>query len=1518
MAVAPTVVDTPNKIPAEDFSVKAKAEGTTPSEFGIPKKPTSSKMTEHDLRMLPFIYGATFKQEPETFYDAVKTGAINGLAYEAQRKIDQNKTVAITSAISNPDRPNPQEALVSLQTELNTIDTASRLIPKGIVALLSDQDPAKRDYALTRLNRVLLADRLTRNKITVAESDNFATNFDFVDYLVSSPQNLFILNKQRNYADKYAEIIYSQVSDEEMTKQLDTLLTEMSDQGLFTNDNRFYLNDFVSMVSVGSEGKASKLRGLFSLLDTGLTVGPLAVKGVTTVSRLGVAGSVTAAATTTGYLGRSIMGTASSIAMDAARLVGYKTNNPLLVRRILDGERIMDDPLRSVANLANNQSPSMTTTTLQRPEYWSATSSQAVRAWEEESQAIREALDIARASGSAVDDPIFETLKSNITASVRSNATANGSRRFLDTDVVIDELDNVYLQEFFGTHAGAYFNGAAGKRAAQNFADQVGGEVVVGESVGTFMVKKTTNIPIQFRELSLENLNAYMLYNTEDMGEGALRYWAGSPLSQTDPRFNGLLQQAYAAGERWRVSTVGSLKEVERLNTRGQRNQVWAMFDELNHGSHSQRRTAFTEAEFRTEFRNTHNIDATDAQVAMYLRVQNHLDVDAMFKADYMFKEQIAKGVVVRSDNGYRVVPTRASKIPATEKVWDDASGGLVDASTLNPETIVYRNFDPLNQNFAANAEYITGTNIPTRRLYHSDVMARNPGGPRDYRKFSTPYFIKQERTKFTASGNEVKVSPLTVMAVRTEKEAAKAITQINSIIGSLKSTLTATYRTSEEFLVALRGMSGNTQLDNVIAANSEWFPSVHSVDTLVDWASRNGVDLRKEFQWVEDGKALIDPDVAGGLAGTRYSFANDARAMNPFARKDEILYGYGGVKNEVYGAGSSIPKTLAQSASVNSERAYTAASINSLMKTAISNGILENLSEISGMTLRQKLMKASFKNNEVGRKLELERKKILFRMQKRGFGDAAWESAMRKASDFLYDTGAKKTSQVVADVLSTNPLTALRGIVFDMKLGMFNPVQLYIQASQTINIMAIAGIDGIRGTSIMLPMRAALMNGDQAVIKAIGQSISGVSGLTADEFLEMVTMFKNSGRSSVGSSVNELSNSGMNGTFFYGPISRTVSTVREKGRFFFNEGELMPRMSAYATAYVEFGKKFPNALRNTPSAQRWIMNRQDVLTQGMTSASRTPIDQVPFTQFLSYTFRINEAIFAGSLGGKAVLNAAEKFRLAVVHTALFGASAWTATGFAMDWYKHNYGTELDDQTWRAMRKGAIDTVITELTGVESSLASRLSNSDGMFMLMKDFAEQSIFTAVWGPSGQVGVELTTTALGTLNDLAKAVVGKTDFKPVKEDLIQFARLFSTGNQAYNAYTAFRFNEVMTRNNALLDSNVSEAEAIFGLFGVPIERHEDAWKFTTFSKFDKVFDKMSAASIQKAFNTYATAFREGDYDQAKAIAKAIALKYSSMSPLERQRVDRLVYQSGTPIIDSLVLQALRYDSGLISVK
>ena len=127
--------------------------------------------------------------------------------------------------------------------QLRDINEISRFIPPSSVAMLTSGDPYQVRHVASRLRKLVSAQSIIQNKVGEASPDGFWSwlnaGGDFLDYVGSSPMNLFNAKKNQEYADEVLDMIYSNISEEDVENRFEDLLTQMSDYGLFTDANRF-------------------------------------------------------------------------------------------------------------------------------------------------------------------------------------------------------------------------------------------------------------------------------------------------------------------------------------------------------------------------------------------------------------------------------------------------------------------------------------------------------------------------------------------------------------------------------------------------------------------------------------------------------------------------------------------------------------------------------------------------------------------------------------------------------------------------------------------------------------------------------------------------------------------------------------------------------------------------------------------------------------------------------------------------------------------------------------------------------------------------------------------------------------------------------------------------------------------------------------------------------------------------------------------------------------------------------
>ncbi len=182
-----------------------------------------------------------------------------------------------------------------------------------------------------------------------------------------------------------------------------------------------------------------------------------------------------------------------------------------------------------------------------------------------------------------------------------------------------------------------------------------------------------------------------------------------------------------------------------------------------------------------------------------------------------------------------------------------------------------------------------------------------------------------------------------------------------------------------------------------------------------------------------------------------------------------------------------------------------------------------------------------------------------------------------------------------------------------------------------------------------------------------------------------------------------------------------------------------MARITAHVAASMEYIQKFgPTADLLGQHGQRWVTHQSDVFTNGMTSTSRHPIEQLPMMQFMSYSMRMAEWYLSGIAGGKGVLSGKQKAKLFTFQFGLYGASALPFAGYYLDWYNRKYGTELSESDFYQLRHGLVDNFIRYTTGVESELGRRLAWGEGLFNTIQDLQSNSPLQIALGPSYSLG------------------------------------------------------------------------------------------------------------------------------------------------------------------------------------
>lgn len=1370
----------------------------------------SEYIQEQNSMLYPLVSNMP-QEEVDQFLAAGMVGPVQAQAegVTQQKKFDvYNEIIEVTAL----DQKTPEQAISELETLRDENPFLKAYVSPAVLEALKQSDnPTARRAAQGKLANVLIASELLNNKLSEANSSFINGVGDFFDVLASDLPVVSAFNVQRRkeLSDRFLQLMDSSDDPAVIRTEMESIINEAADMGFFTDANRFYLNDFLGLTLEQGKGPELNWQKGFAAIDILLSVGALADTG----KLIGLTKGTTKE--TSEALMRGVQADNIAGAIDPAT---WKES-------LITSERVVPrSPVESTA----------------------------VKEVEMDLRATEEAIQVRLAAGSSIDDDAFKAVKEDILAKAKARAQKSGNLRYIDANVTKDVMDNISMVEYYGTTKGKAFSSEA---AAKIYADQILGEVVpVPGQTKQWMVAKKSNVKTGIYSQGatsddiVADLGLYKSLDTDELGRGFFAHF-GSPLSQTDDTNNAVLKQGEFARAKAMEVVERDVERQLKIVGKDGKASIERVYTELRDGKFASMREAPTVAQFDDMFFQVNGRRATEAELKLHQLKLEWNNTDWYFTADIHFKKAVERGIeILVPQDGIEVGAAKTSReANAGRVVWDIDSKSYQPIDTLNPDREVYKLVEPME--FDGKLHDLVASATPkTRALKHTDVMGYNAGGSRLYAPNRTNFMVKQDTEYKLADGTVRQGTPRTLLVAKTEKEAAKAQSEINSILGELhKIANPKVFTKADDYLAVIQTKYKDANLNELIARNSGWNTDVHGVRELVEWATENNVDLRKTVQFVSDGQPLVKgDDMIGDITFKDVSITPGPLKMGDF-RKDTVLMGYGGQKVPTIAPFEAISRSLMSSVAKQTEMAYETRAIMRLFRTALEKNLLprDNIALIRNMSLRQKARNMVIATGtDAGKKLELERKKILTRLEKQRVFDNTYHKAREALANVLWDKGWKKASEKI-DALSADPVAGTRGIVFDAYLGLGAIDQFYVQGSQIFNVIAMSDKTvGVQAAALYPYFRKTLMNGHKGPTEEMAKLSSGILGVTPEQFVAMIDTFKKSGKGYVNASVADLGEDSAGKVF--------ARKAREKLRIAYTEGELSARINAHIAASMEYIKKFgPTADLNSQHATRWVTHQSDVLTNGMTSTSRHPIEQLPMFQFMSFSMRMAEWYLAGAMGGKRVLSTKQKARLFTFQLGMYGAAAIPGGGYLLDKYNREYGVELNESDFYQLRYGLIDNLIRYATGVETELGRRLAWGEGLFDTLSSLQDKSMLETAAGPAYSLGKNV----LDSVNQMIFNINhGQTSLGALGGDALDVFRSIKSVNMAVNAFDAFRWGVLSSRRGDVLADNVPTGEAVATALGVPLHKVNELWREVAFAKKDVEWYRSQARRVSSLYQDW----------------------------------------------------------------
>lgn len=991
--------------------------------------------------------------------------------------------------------------------------------------------------------------------------------------------------------------------------------------------------------------------------------------------------------------------------------------------------------------------------------------------------------------------------------------------------------------------------------AAERFALNFGGKVVAEGDGYVVEISRNLSLKNVGKATEAEELNSFLL--------DAI----ASPEATSSADLNTLLKRGTS-----RIGTVlqdignthaAIYKKIGKKDSKA----IDSIITELRDGKDSYRRNWYSINEFKDKFYSLTGREASQDVVNAYVSSNKLNETAWLVRADKFLKSATDQNIFVGSFsniNNLKLRSVERFRVPTEiKKIYDVDTGTLLDIKNIKNRRI-YQAVDgiPVGDDVAF---YVTGDLKGSRRLFHSDVYGYQPGGSRGTANVSN--FVVQERGLKDVNGIGFSARAKTVVAARTSSEATKAATEINTILKAIRNATGVTTGA-----VVKSSIKNIDELTSVIRANNGFNPSIETVDEFLKFMDDAGigvddlkvVDADAEFSKI--GIGGLDYFQHGGAVTYRDLYELNSNPTSAF--RDKILFGYGGGSFKMVNPLTAIERDFARGVNYLAQRSYLKNATEGLLKGG--DKYIINKDAIKNMGLYQRLKMAEFDTgSEAGERFAREQQTILARMEEKSGFTKAYERRMNKVGQYIFD----KFKYDVFDKMSFDPTVALRGFAFDLKLGLFNIDQYIVQSSGAAAIISISPKFGTQAALSYMPMRLAMTN--PAVRKAVAKRTAQFTGMTEQQFDEMIQYMDRSGRFQIDQTVQEINGS-------YDMSMGIIDRIRKTGRVFFNEGERVVRLMANNVAYREFRLKFPDLDITTDAGFRtmdeFITRRADTLTMNMTSASaagwQKGLLSIP-TQWLSYNARMLENLFfARNLSGP------ERLRLAIGQLAFYGAAGW-GLGGAFNAFIDKTSTELDPEVYTLLRYGMADFLISEMTGVQTGLGGRLAVGEGLVDLYENLTSDQFLEVLGGPSVSVAQDSVTASLGLLQSVVSGNwnIAATDFN-------KLLRNISTWDKAVRARWILQTGEYLSKKGDVQATGLTPEAAILNALGAKLQQVELQYDINAILQDDKAMVQEVANRVRELDRLMWEAIDRDDMSAAQEFANERA---ALMAPLTLSQME-----------------------------
>lgn len=807
-----------------------------------------------------------------------------------------------------------------------------------------------------------------------------------------------------------------------------------------------------------------------------------------------------------------------------------------------------------------------------------------------------------------------------------------------------------------------------------------------------------------------------------------------------------------------------------------------------------------------------------------------------------------------------------------------------------------------------------------TRGPLELEQLGYTPGGHRLYRD---KWFVKQADSIEFNDGTTGFDNPLTHIVAKTEKQARKWAEGMEQARLAYLETVAGRMQLVEAERIISEGTSLNYSKFEEMVRQRKINPD-HEFEVLFDRTQPTAMTgVGKSRLWVDEFQNGTEQ--WHNTSGRMYYSPKGERLKNPFDEYAEILDPF-----------EALEQSINNALSTGAMSDYTTHVIEEWVRVASPN--IKKGSFAENPDPRRVFYDGAFDENfarnnpSLHKTLEANRDVIKRFLGQQTSGMHGKEMAARRIAGWLETEGTvqKAIPETVRDwaagktmdMMSKNPVSAVRGLVFDTQLGFYDPGQFFLQTQTAFATVALDPVNG-PGAAAMWPfIRLVGTNTSENVLDYVAKRSKIVHGMDIPEFKSMIRTMMKVGEYDLSGDIIELGH--WSNSVGGSAVSRGFRDFRQNARVIFNESEKLNRTVAWQLGWKDIRKTSPELAMDSPEFVQAVKLRAADFAMNMRHASSAAWQKgaisIP-TQFLSYQARLLENMLPKVFGGNPRFSGQQKFRLAISQAFLYGTAGLPILDYVGDQWKQHRGEDLSPEQWRAVSQGFWDTMFFSLSGgnLDTDFSDRAGVGAGWSQTIEKLVSgdlNSVLSVVGGPTGSVTGDFFDTfnriALYSKAGIDGGFLTGEAFNLMINDL---ARNINSLDRAHKASMILRYGKIFDKNgNPIVDA--TQVEALAAALGIPLREEREVYEL-----LDQVYDRQQevkdiAGVLAKINDDFFRAMERGDekaMDNFGNLRAGILQSYAN-DPLKQQQIAKQALSIQSYSTDRMEFARQQYEKQL----